>query len=156
MEISQVIGSIYNFVNKQNLKAKIYYDELPETLAIPSMYFPLPEDIIPRTKTLTTYSTLNLLYIQIFEKSSREAMSKAMNIVEALYDNRSKVPIINVDGSLRGGNISIKSAEAKKLDKGVAQVYIEWESEKYYPDVKINNKEYILKFFIGGILKNVQ
>lgn len=148
MELSNILGSIYSFIYNLNKEAKIYYDEVPESLAVPSMYFPLPE-IIPGSSTVTSYYKSNLMYINIFEKTTREAMNKAVKIVGQISDNKFKIPIMNSQGELLGVDVWILETSAKEIDTGIAQVFLRWKEENYYSSVNIN-QEYMDNFIFKG------
>ena len=148
MELSNILGSIYSHVYKLNKEAKIYYDDVPESLAVPSMYFPLPE-VIPSASTLYSSSKVNFLYINIFERTSREAMGKAINIVSDISDRAYKIPLINSLGEYQGVDIKIKEVNAKSIDNGIAQVYLKWSVENYYSD-RVIDPEYMDYFILEG------
>lgn len=152
MELSNILGSIYSFIYNLNKEAHIYYDDVPESLAVPSMYFPLPE-VTPTASTLFSYTKDNLIYINIFERTTRVAMDKAIKIVSQISDRGFKIPLINSSGEYQGVEIRIGEVNAKSIDMGISQVYLMWKVENYYSNVVIN-PEYMENFIVEGGIKS--
>lgn len=58
----------------------------------------------------------------------------ALRVLLALKGARNLVPLIGTDGKKTGDGLRINDPELKKVDSGVYQIKIEWDSRRPYND----------------------
>lgn len=130
MMIQQFIGSIKKYFYDMN-KVSIYDKELPETIQIPSMYFPQP-NILPLPHTKATYQNNYTMNIHIFEADTPTAMTIAEEIAQTIRENKYQIPLVNEDGTASGRHITFSMVACERLESGIVQVRLEWEKAFNY------------------------
>lgn len=128
--LQQFIGSIKKYFYDRN-KVSIYDKELPESIQVPSMYFPQP-NILPLPHTKGSYQNSYTMNIHLFEKDSPTAMSKAERITQEIKSNKYQIPLVNEDGTASGKYITFSMLACERLEEGIVQVRLEWEKEFNY------------------------
>ena len=112
------IAALYYFVaGILNLPA--YFDEVPEDMEIPCVFYPSPHQKSGDFST-NTYSTTFTLYAKVMDIDNVSAGGKCSQIVHAISGNRYKVPLVDEKGKRTGNNFRIDSMEATKVDEGEA------------------------------------
>ncbi len=118
------IAALYYFVaGILNLPA--YFDEVPEDMEIPCVFYPSPHQKSGDFST-NTYATTFTLYAKVMDIDNVSAGGKCSQIVHAISGSRYKVPLVDEKGKRTGNNFRIDSMEATKADEGVWQIEISW------------------------------
>ena len=103
-----------------------------EGFIIPSVFFPQPE-LTPRGDTLLSYAVEYNLYIKFFSGTDEDAYSNAATALNALCAARLLVPLIDETGAAAGGGLRLKDpGGVKKVDTGVVQFALTWDSRRPY------------------------
>lgn len=131
--LEQEIASIIKFTLDSAGNPAPYYNEVKEDFVVPSIYFPSPE-IDSAGETFSTYCLGYSWYIKAFHRTTEEAYAMALQVLLALKGARNCVPLIGTDGKPTGEKLRIKDPEIKKLDSGVYQINISWDSRRPYND----------------------
>ena len=143
------IGSIMKYCHNLH-PVKIYPDRIPQNMAIPSMYFPVPI-VVSSGDTFSSYRNSYQLFIKVFADSTQLAHGRAHHIAEGIRQNRCIIPTIAPNGDLTGQYIRLnREIQTKALDEGVAQLSLKWDS-RYAYDREVYQK--MGKFFIEMVLK---
>lgn len=131
--LEQEIASIIKFTLDNAGNPAPYYNEVKENFAVPSIYFPSPE-IDTDGETFSTYRLGYSWFVKVFHKTTEDAYAMALKVLLALKGARNCVPIIGTDGTPTGEYLRLKDPAIKKLDSGVYQLKIEWDSRRPYND----------------------
>lgn len=131
--LEQEIASIIKFTLDSADNPAPYYNEVKKDFVVPSIYFPTPE-IDSDGETFTTYRLGYSWFIKLFHKTTEGAYAMALKVLVALKGARNCVPIIGTDGNPTGEKLRIKDPTIKKLDSGVYQLTIMWDSRRPYND----------------------
>ena len=142
--LEQEVASIIKFTLDNAGNPAPYYGEIKKDFVVPSCYFPSPE-IDTDGETFRTYRLRYSWFIKFFHKTTEEAYALALSVLLALKRARNLVPIIGEDGEPTGERLRIQDPSMKKLDSGVYQLVIEWDSRRQYdaPTV-VNMQEYYI------------
>lgn len=128
--LQQFVGSIKKYFYDRN-QVSIYDKELPETINIPSMYFPQP-NILPLPYTKGSYQNTYTMNVQIIEKDTPTAMTVAEEIAQTIKENKYQIPLVNEDGTASGKYITFSMVACERMEEGIVQVRLEWEEEFNY------------------------
>lgn len=130
--LEQEIASVIRFVLDSVPGITPYYWSIPEGFIVPSVFFPQPE-LTPRGDTLLSYAVEYNLYIKFFSSTDEDAYSNAATALNALCAARLLVPLIDETGAAVGGGLRLKDpGGVKKLDTGVVQLALTWDSRHPY------------------------
>lgn len=139
------IAALYYFIaGILNLPA--YFDEVPEDMDIPCVFYPVPHQKNGSFST-NAYSTTFTLYAKVMDINNVSAGWKSSQIVQAIGKNRNKIPLVNEKGKQTGKNFRIDSVEATKADEGVWQIEISWRRYTKFTD---NATTLAREFFFNG------
>lgn len=128
--LQQFVGSIKKYFYDRN-QVSIYDKELPETINIPSMYFPQP-NVLPLPYTKGSYQNTYTMNVQIIEKDTPTAMTVAEEIAQTIRENKYQIPLVNEDGTESGKYITFSTVACERMEEGIVQVRLEWEKEFNY------------------------
>lgn len=128
--LQQFVGSIKKYFYDRN-QVSIYDKELPETINIPSMYFPQP-NVLPLPYTKGSYQNTYTMNVQIIEKDTPTAMTIAEEIAQTIRENKYQIPLVNEDGTASGKYITFSTVACERMEEGIVQVRLEWEKEFNY------------------------
>lgn len=128
--LQQFVGSIKKYFYDRN-QVSIYDKELPETINIPSMYFPQP-NVLPLPYTKGSYQNTYTMNVQIIEKDTPTAMTVAEEIAQTIRENKYQIPLVNEDGTASGKYITFSTVACERMEEGIVQVRLEWEEEFNY------------------------
>lgn len=131
--LEQEIASIIKFTLDSAGNPAPYYNEVKEDFIVPSCYFPSPE-IDSDGETLVTYRLRYSWFIKFFHKTTEEAYAMALRVLLAIKGARDRVPIIDTEGKTTGELLRLRDPSIKKIDSGVYQLYISWDSRRPYND----------------------
>ena len=126
------IAALYYFVaGILNLPA--YFDEVPEDMEIPCVFYPSPHQKSGDFST-NTYATTFTLYAKVMDIDNVSAGGKCSQIVHAISGNRYKVPLVDEKGKRmeEGKKFEIYAGcsqpdEKSKELTGIMPVKIIWE-----------------------------
>lgn len=165
--LEQEIASIIKFTLDTAGNPAPYYSEVKEDFVVPSCYFPSPE-IDTDGETFCTYRLRYSWFIKLFHKTTEDAYAMALKVLLALKGARNCVPLIDTNGQPTGENLRINDPEIKKLDSGVYQLALNWDSRRPYNDPEptksqgyninywVNSQLYTEKQFTDEELSQVQ
>jgi hypothetical protein len=142
--LEQEYFSILKFLHGNN-PVKLYEEEVLEDFIKPCMYFPAP-DVIPVIDALDSFKNTYLLYINVIYDKTNEAMNKAHELNNLLMSKKLRIPLVDVAGNLTGKSLKLSKSSVEKIDVGIAQISIQWDSV-YKFDTEIVGK--INKFIIS-------
>lgn len=150
MTLEQETASIIAFVLAAAGNPTPYYHEMKEDFAVPSCYFPSPE-IVSSGDTLSSFNLRYSIFIKAFHKTTEDAYAMARDVLCALQANRNLVPLLNPDGGRSREGLRIRDSEIKRVDSGVYQISIEWDSRRPYSrDDESYMQEYDVTYKQGG------
>lgn len=129
--LEQELASIARFVYDNTNIQSVHYGEMPKNFKTPSLYFPVPE-VMTRGDTMSSYAIMYSWFIKIYDISSNDAYSKTFNVLNQLKQNRNMVSIINPDGTAQDKKFRIRDPRMSKLETGVIQLQIDWDSIRTY------------------------
>lgn len=124
------IGSIKGYFYS-HFPVQIYDRQLPETIKVPSMYFPQP-NILHLAQTKDRYKTVYTVNAQLIEVDTPTAMKKAEEIAQSIRKNWSSIPILNEDGSNTEDVLVFDSVSSERMEDGIVEIRLEWEYEFTY------------------------
>jgi len=128
--LDKFVGSIKGYFY-QEFPIDIYIKELPETIKVPSMFFPQPNILhLPFSKQ--SYQVNYTMNVQLFEKDTPTAMQKAESIAHSIRKNKSSIPLLNNDGTRDERNIVFSTVSCESVEEGIVQIRLEWEWEFNY------------------------
>ena len=140
------IAALYYFIaGILNLPA--YFDEVPENMEIPCVFYPSPHQKSGDFST-NTYATTFTLYAKVMDIDNVSAGGKCSQIMHAISGNRYKVPLVDEKGKRTGKNFRIESMEVTKADEGVWQMELSW---KRYSRYDGDAAAMARRFFINGL-----
>jgi hypothetical protein len=143
------IGSIMKYCHNLN-PVKIYSERIPQNMAIPSMYFPVPI-VVSSGDTFSSYRNSYQLFIKSFADTTPQAHSKAHAVAEGIRRSRFIIPTISQTGMPTGEYMRLNTdIQTKELDDGVAQIALKWDS-RYPYDREVYQK--MGKLFLNIVLK---
>lgn len=126
--MASIAKYIYNATDKNTTdKPKLYYSEMPEDFAVPSVFFPA-EDIEQRGDTFGAYAFEFVWPIKFFHSSTRLALENGKAALSAISANRNLIPIIEVTGERAGYELRLKKATIAPGDSGAAILTLSWAS----------------------------
>jgi hypothetical protein len=124
------VGSIRASFHKL-FPVPIYETEVPEKLAVPSMYVPPPFSF-DGADTVSTFLKTYSLSVKLFHQDSQQAYAEAERIADAVRARRMLVPLLNPDGSDTGDYVRIKRIDTRESGSGVALIVLTWDSRYFY------------------------
>lgn len=133
--LEQELASIARFIYDNTGIKSVHYDEMPKNFKTPSLYFPVPE-VITRGDTMLSYAIMYSWFIKIYDVSSNVAYNKAFSALNEIKQKKNLIPIINTDGTLQGKKFRIKDPRISKLDIGVIQLQIDWDSVRSFTKIE--------------------
>lgn len=123
-------GSIIKFFNDVN-PVKVYIKKVPENMAVPSMYFPIPISDGERD-SFSSYTNDYQMFVKVFEENSQQAFDTAEKITESIKVLKNIIPIYNEDGVESGSFLRIDKVKSREIDEGVVQIEVNWKSRRMY------------------------
>lgn len=149
--MEQELQSIITFIHKASGINNIETNEVLEGINKPLLYFP-QIDILSFGGTTHTFMNTYSWYIKIFAETSEEAHSKCLELLQLINKKRQNIQLLNKDGSITGEYVRLKNVSVSKIDIGISQLAIVWDSFYKY-DTESAQKA--VKFFIDYKLKEV-
>jgi len=131
------IASIYYLV-ADAVKVKPYFQEVPENMQTPCVFYPVPEQSGGNFST-SAYKTDFVMYVKFFDHSTGSAYELASEVLQRLMLQRGKVPIVDADGKETESRFRIGNPTLRKIDLGVVQLELSWKRYTAY-DVEAATK----------------
>lgn len=122
-EVASIAKKMCDISEIQN----VYFDEVREGFKRPSLYFPPVEQTVIGD-TLSSFAYDNAMFVKVFDKTTKDAMSLAEQITHTISLGRNIIPFMSEAGELTGKVFRIKDISYKAIDIGTAQLYIRWKS----------------------------
>lgn len=124
-----------------------YFGELPEGIATPSVYFPVPQ-MHGNGHSLNSYKNSYTLFLKIFGRDSMDSYLAASEIINKIQLAGKMLPLYDMEGKLTGRTVLIKEALAKTIDVGVTQLTVEWDAfASYHHEESIKSGD----LYFGGM-----
>ncbi|MCI9417832.1 MAG: hypothetical protein HFI82_10615 [Eubacterium sp.] len=127
--LEKEIAALSHFI-KPIIKTQ-YFGEIPEGIATPSAYFPVPE-MLGKEHSLNSFKNSFTLYIKVFDKNSIDSYSAASEIINKIQSAKKKIPLYDSEGNLTDKVFHVKRVLLKKIDVGVTQLTVEWDAHASY------------------------
>lgn len=140
------IAAIYYFI-AETVDAEPYFQEVPENLIIPCVFYPSPEQsggVFSSSK----YKTDFIMYVKFMAGSTRKAYEMGSSVLQKLMKENRKIPLVNERGVKTGKKFQINNPDLKRIDNGVYQMKISWVR---YSEYTRNSVDRAHEFFINGI-----
>lgn len=133
------VGSITNYLVNKAGNVKLYTDTVPANFFVPAIYIPEPVEVDPDIDTLYTYNLKYMLKVKIFHKTTQDAYAIGTRVVNELLAERNRIPLLEIDGTKTGMYFKVICEQLQKVDQGVVNIDIKWDSRRFYNDVsKVN------------------
>lgn len=118
------IAAIYYFI-ADVIKATTYFDEVPEGLLTPCVFYPTPE---PAAQPFSTgaFMTQFVMYVKFMDVSTIQAYAMAGVVLQAIMEKRNKIPLVDKSGAMTEKHFKVEMPRVKKVDAGVYQMEIAW------------------------------
>lgn len=124
------IAAMYYFI-ASTVKATPYFEEVPENLLTPCVFYPTPQ-AAGGSFSLSTYSTDFTLYIKFMDGTTAGAYQMAEAVLQEIMKRKLKIPIISESGELTGQHFRVGKPTGKCIENGVYQLEITWKRYSAY------------------------
>ena len=116
IELEQSFASVVRYIqNKADNNAALYFDDLPEAFAVPSLYFPVPRTDTKKV-TFSTYLTTLYLDTWFMEATDWQAYADAATVRDSLMMDECKVRVIRLEIGGQGSiNVSGSGVSKEKI-----------------------------------------
>ena len=122
--LEQALGAVVKYIQDNDAGgAKLYFDEIPGSFYVPSIYFPVPYSSV-RKMTLSTYCIATNVQCWFMERKDWEANARAVHVRDALLMDGCVVPLMERDGTGTGKSVRVTEPETKRIDEGIIQLAI--------------------------------
>lgn len=149
--LEQEIASVIKFVLDSAGNPAPYYNEVKENFVVPSIYFPAPE-IDTDGESFVSYRLQYSWYIKLFHKTTEDAYAMALKVLLAIKGARNCIPLIAEDGNPAGESLRLDDPAILKLDSGVFQLKLTWDSRRPYDAVEGTPVQNVV--IVGSLLKS--
>lgn len=139
-------ASIIKFVLEASGGAKPYYNNMPESFVVPSVYFPRP-DVISGNDTFSTYSAEYTIFINFFHSSTELAYELALPVLHKINAVLRIIPIFDENGGVTGKFVRITNTELKKVDECAYQLQVDWTCRLPYDR---EQAQLVQNFYLNG------
>lgn len=124
------IAAIYYFI-AETIKATPYFEEVPEDMLTPCVFYPPPQQIGSNFST-SAYMTDFSMYVKFMDHTNLAAYEMASAVMQRILQCRRKIPIVDDEGKATGRNITVDNPVVRKVDNGVYQMEISWKRYTMY------------------------
>ena len=133
--IEQETASVMRFVTDAAAAEHVYYRNMPENFAVPSVFFPSPETE-SGSDTLNTYCAEYAMAVMFFHKSTEEAYELALPVLHRISAQRRLIPELDRQGRKTGQLIRVSGLNLRKADECAYQLMICWKSRCQFETVQ--------------------
>jgi len=152
--LEQEIASAIKFILDSAGNPAPYYWNVPEDFTVPSVCFPTPE-IVSGGDTLNSYNLNYSWYIKFFHVDTQSAHELAFAALTELLSKRNLIPLIDTEGEYIGRGFRAKDPEVRKIDDGVVQLTLVWDSPRpYHRDPAVKMTKYKLNSYAKDAYNN--
>lgn len=144
--IEQEIASIIKFVLDCAGNPTPYYHNVPESFAVPSIFFSVPE-IEYEADTLNSYGSNYTIFINFFHSTTEGAYELTLPVFHGINSNRKLIPLIDIEGETTGEFVRIKNSQLKKVDECAYQLQLDWVSRRPFTQ---SDMELVQEFYLNG------
>lgn len=120
IDLEQCLGSAVRFIIDSDVEgSKAYFDEVPQSFYVPSVYFPVPS---VECSKVTMQSYLNRVTFTVWfqARTDWEAEARCASVRDQLMMNNMKIPLCNKeDGSLNGKAVRVDNPIQRKIEEGI-------------------------------------
>lgn len=129
--IDQEPASIIRFILAAIPEAAPHYFDTPKDFAVPAVYFPAPT-FTAGGDTFLTYAFDYTWNVEIFHKTTEDAIALARRAADAIMANRRLVPLVDEAGELTGKGLRLHDPKVGKSGMLVANLTLGWASRRPY------------------------
>jgi hypothetical protein len=130
--LTQEVASLVHFIDGLGLGiVKNYFGELPESFAVPSLYYPTPETD-NRSFTTDGYEKESVIFMKVFDKDSIGSDNIAQNIIEGIMQARRNIPLYDDKGVTTGRVFHLNNVKSRNLETGVTQIELSYKTHRSY------------------------
>lgn len=124
------IAAIYYFVAGITT-AQAYFEEVPMDMLVPCVFYPTPAQAASGF-SVNAYRTEFAMYIKFIGHSTMAAYEMGQRVLQAVMENRRKVPLVDETGKRTGENFRVNMPKLKKVESGVYQMELSWNRHTRY------------------------
>lgn len=137
MEITleQSLASVIRFIQDNTEEGtKLYFDEIPESFYVPSVYFPVPYTA-GRKVTLHSYNSTTTINCWFMERKDWDAQARASSMMDCIMLNDCVIPVVDRDGAETGMCLRVTAIDTRRIDEGIVQLAFSFDSY-FHPEEK--------------------
>lgn len=134
--LEQALAAVVKYIQDNDVEgAKPYFDEVPGSFYVPSIYFPVPYSSVGKV-TLYTYCIATHIQCWFMERKDWDANARAVHVRDALLMDGCVVPLMERDGTCRGKSVRVTEPEIKRIDEGIIQLALSLKEYVSPEDIK--------------------
>lgn len=118
--IASAVKFIYDAEDEES--PKLYFDELPEQLQCPSVYFPVPRADSSRATLGGTYKNRISFEAWFIGASDYEAYATAGAVRNEILFNKCRIPVLDMDGEETGKTFAITEPVIRKQEERIMRM----------------------------------
>lgn len=142
LKLEQYLASAVRYIQlRSDVSPVLYFDNIPENFAVPSIYFPVPRTSSRRV-TLQTYLTTIRMEAWFMASSDWLAYAAAAHIRDCILLDGCAIEIMEKDGTPTGKGMRVTEPEISRVDEGIQKLSFELKhylSKKEIEVVKASN-----------------
>lgn len=144
--LEQSLGSAIRYILDLDIpESKAYFDEIPEKLYVPSIYFPVP-NIETQKATLRSFRVTSSLDAWFMDRTTWEAEARAASVRDSLLCNNLAIPIITENGEETGGHIRLGELSTRRLENGIVILTVPIREYFYWASDTVKIEHYYMTF----------
>lgn len=122
--LERALASVVTYIQNNDVEGvKPYFNEIPGSFYLPSIYFPVPYSSVSKV-TLSTYCITTNIQCWFMEKKDWDANARAVHVRDMLLLDECAIPFMEKDGTDTGKKIRVTEPEIKRIDEGIIQLAI--------------------------------
>ena len=150
--LTQEVASLVHFIDALELGiVKRYFGEVPESFAVPSIYYPTPE-IDNRGFSTGSYEKVSVIFLKVYDSTSVSSNAIAQKIVDSIMQAKRNIPFYNNEGSPENVSFRVYDLETRNIDAGVTQIEISYKNKIPYVEPEQPKADNI---YIDGLPTNI-
>lgn len=130
-KVERDTASIARFIIDAVGKTSVYYDEIPKDFQIPAIYFPTP-NVDSDSDALGYYQFHYIMAVKFFHSNNESAYNMALSAINSIRSSHNYIPVVDNEGIRTGDLLRVSDPNIRKVDSGIYQVEIQWDSIKAY------------------------